>query len=174
MRPQRIVLIGFMGSGKTSVGAEIATRLQWLHLDLDDLIESEDGRQISMIFQESGEDYFRRLEARVTQLVEGETDVVVSTGGGWPTNPYLRARKRSGDLVVWLKTSVDEVLARLAEAGEIRLRPLLEGPDPRATVVELLAHREPTYSSADLTISTDGKSVVEIATEILDNGIEET
>ncbi len=156
------------------MGVELASRLGYSHLDLDELVEKVDGRSIANIFQQDGEDYFRRLEARVTRTVESERSVVLSTGGGWAANPYLPGGKRPGDLVVWLQVSTNEVLARLADESEVQLRPLLKGSDPRTRVTELLGQREPAYRTADLTISTDGKSVDEVATEILDNGIQQT
>ena len=82
---ERVVLLGFMAAGKTAVGAELARRLGWAHLDLDHEIERREGRSVARIFAEDGEARFRELEARATVDVAARSGVIVSPGGGWIT-----------------------------------------------------------------------------------------
>jgi shikimate kinase len=150
---RRVVLVGFMCSGKSTVAAELARRLGWEALDLDRVIEAREGRTVARIFRESGEAYFRALEAAATAEAAERTGVVLAPGGGWITNPALLERLGPGTLSVWLQVSPETVLAR---AGPDRAaRPLLDVPDPLAAVRRLLAEREPLYRLAAHAVSTD-------------------
>jgi shikimate kinase len=158
---QRVVLVGFMGSGKSSVGAELARRLGWEHLDLDREIEAREGRTVPEIFRAEGEPYFRAREAEATVEVAGRSGVVLSPGGGWITNPGLLERLGPGTLSVWLRVSPETVLERVAPTrGD---RPLLDVPDPLSVVRRLLAEREPFYRRAGLVVDTDGLDVAGVA-----------
>jgi shikimate kinase len=160
----RIVLVGMMCSGKSAVGAELARRLGWDHLDLDREIEREAGRPIRDIFATDGEAAFRRMEADATDRIALRTRVVLSPGGGWITNPDLLDRLGPGTLCVWLQVSPDEALRRSAAApGE---RPLLAGPDPLGALTRLMAERERFYARAHLALPTDGRSVDGAARDI--------
>jgi shikimate kinase len=160
----RIVLVGMMCSGKSAVGAELARRMGWAHLDLDREIERAAGRTVREIFAADGEAAFRRMEAEATSRIAERTGVVLSPGGGWITNPDLLDALGPGTLCVWLRVSPEEAVRRAAaEPGE---RPLLAGADPLAAVRRLLAERERFYSRATLALLTDGRSVGELADEI--------
>jgi shikimate kinase len=162
---RRIVLVGFMCSGKSTVGPALAARLGWEHLDLDREVERRDGRPVPRIFAEEGEPRFRALEAEATAALAGRERVVLSPGGGWITNPALLEALGAGTLSVWLRVSPGEVLARsVSSPGE---RPLLRGPDPLETVRALLAAREPFYRRADLAVETDGRAPEQVAGQIL-------
>jgi shikimate kinase len=161
---RRVVLVGFMCSGKTRVGAELAALLGWEHLDLDREIEAHEGLTVARIFARHGEPRFRELEAQATDRVAGRERVVLSPGGGWITRPSLLGRLGPGTLSVWLQVSAPTVLARAAaQPGE---RPLLAGPDPEGTVRRLLAERERFYAAARLAIPTDGEDPAELARRI--------
>lgn len=162
----QVVLLGFMGSGKSSVGRILARRLGWEHLDLDAEIEREQGRRITDIFREQGETRFRELEADITRRVAGYRRVVVSPGGGWITNPSLLREFGSRAVSVWLRVSPEQVLRRLAEPAHRRERPLLSGPDVDGEVRRLMREREPLYRLADLWIDTDGRAIKGVADEI--------
>ena len=153
-----------MASGKSAVGAELARRLGWDHVDLDRDIEAFTGRPIPRIFAEEGEGAFRAMEAQATHRMAGREGVVLSPGGGWITNPALLEALGPGTLSVWLRVSPDEAVRRAAEApGE---RPLLAGPDPLGAVRRLLLAREGFYARADLHLDTDGRSVASVADDI--------
>lgn len=157
----RVVLLGFMASGKSTVGAALARRVGWEHLDLDREIEAREGRTIPELFRVYNEAYFRALEARLTAEVAGRTGVVLSPGGGWITHPGALERLGPGTLSVWLRVSPGVVLERVgsARAG----RPLLDVPDPVSAVHRLLAEREPLYRRADLSVDTDGLDPASVA-----------
>jgi len=160
----RIVLVGMMCSGKTAVGAALAERLGWAHLDLDREIEREAGRPVREIFAAEGEAAFRAMEADATRRIAGGSRVVLSPGGGWITNPQLLDLLGPGTLCVWLRVSPEEAVRRSAGApGE---RPLLAGPDPLGAVRRLLAERERFYARAHLHLLTDGRSAGDAAREI--------
>ena len=163
---ERVILWGFMASGKSAVGAELARRLGWEHVDLDREIERREGRSIAEIFRAEGEAYFRRLEVETTSGLIDRKDVVFACGGGWVTNPASARLMPPGSLTVWLQASPEAVLARVQAAGETEIRPLLAGPDPEATMRRLLAEREPLYRRADLVIRTDDRDVGSIAQEL--------
>lgn len=160
----RIVLVGMMCSGKSAVGAALAGRLGWDHVDLDRDIERHAGRAIRDIFATDGEVAFRRMEAEATHRIARQARVVLSPGGGWITNPDLLDALGPGTLCVWLRVSPEEALRRSAAApGE---RPLLAGPDPLGALRRLAAERERFYARAHLVMHTDGRSVDDTARDI--------
>ena len=160
----RVVLLGFMAAGKTAVGAELARRLGWEHLDVDREIARRAGRSVAAIFAAEGEAGFRRREAEATAALAGRGGVVLSPGGGWIAAPGRLESLGAGTLSVWLRVTPEEAVRRAAaEPGE---RPLLAGPDPLAAVRALLAAREPLYARADLHLSTAGRTPAQLAAEI--------
>lgn len=161
---ERIVLVGMMCSGKSAVGAELARRLGWEHVDLDREVERAAGRSVRDIFAAEGEAAFRRMEAEATRRIAERARVVLSPGGGWITNPHLLDSLGPGTLCVWLQVSPEEALRRSAAApGE---RPLLAGPDPLGALRRLGAERERFYARAHLVLPTDGRSVDGAARDI--------
>ena len=163
--PRNIVLVGFMGSGKSVVGRALASRLGWEFVDTDERIEALAGCSVGEIFDAEGEAGFRRCEREVLASLAGTTGAVISTGGGivlaednWP---LLRALGP----VVCLEAGTDTTLGRV-RGGRAR-RPLLEVENPAAEIERLKAQRAPHYAQADRTIDTDGKSPGEVAEEIL-------
>ncbi len=164
---ERIVLVGMMCSGKSAVGAALAERLGWTHVDLDREIEREAGRPVRAIFADEGEAAFRRMEADATRQMAGRTRIVLSPGGGWITNPALLDLLGPGTHCVWLQVSPEEAVRRsVAAPGE---RPLLAGTDPLGAVRRLLAERERFYARAHLVLPTDGRSVAGAARDIHDS-----
>jgi shikimate kinase len=144
-----IVLVGMMGAGKSTVGRRLAARLRLPFLDADIEIEAAAGMSIPEIFETHGEAYFRDGEARViARLLEGGP-AVLATGGG----SFLReeTRRKVGDKAVsiWLKADSDIIMRRVKRRAD---RPLLQTPDPAATIDRLIAEREPVYRYADITI----------------------
>jgi shikimate kinase len=161
----RIVLIGFMGAGKSAVGARLAEQLGWDHADLDAWIEAAEGAPVARIFAERGEPAFRRLETRATLAVAARERVVISTGGGWVVNPEHWRLLRLGAVVVWLRVRLETALAR-ADADGLT-RPLLAGPDRLQRAREILTGRESLYAAADLTLDTDDSTPERLALSIL-------
>ncbi|RJQ54409.1 MAG: shikimate kinase [Actinobacteria bacterium] len=159
-----IVLIGFMGSGKSTAGKILADLLEYDFIDTDRVIEERAGRSIPQIFEEQGEERFRQLESLVLESVCAGSRRVISTGGG----AVLRQRnfqclKQSGR-VVYLHLSEDELLKRTARLSG---RPLLAGADRKERVRELLAERSGLYEkAADLTIEADRLEPKQVAETI--------
>jgi shikimate kinase len=162
-----IILIGFMGSGKTSVGERLAERLGYQFRDTDRLIEKKAGDTINHIFAVHGEEYFRSLETDLLKELKPTLEhTVLSTGGGLPLREINTDLLKEMGFVVYLKASGQTTLQRLA--GDIT-RPLLRGEDKAQKVERLLAERAPIYEkAAHKTIVTDGRSVNDIGTLIME------
>lgn len=166
---QNIILIGFMGAGKTTVGAALAEKLQYRLVDTDAVIEEKEGRTIQSIFSEEGEEYFRNLETKALEelLQKGAEQTVLATGGGLPLRQCNGILLQKMGLVVFLKAEKETVLKRLEKDEK---RPLLQGAGPEERVAELLEFRDPIYEyTAHIVIPTDGKAVDEITEEIIRN-----
>lgn len=164
---ERIVLVGFMCSGKSTVGRLLADRLGWEIIDFDETIERREGRRIADVFRELGEHHFRELEAELTGEIQARNRVVLVPGGGWMTQPGLVERLRPASLFVWLRVRPETVYDRYSGLA-LADRPLLEVDDPRAAIGQLLAEREPLYGSADVTIDTDNRPAEDVAEQILE------
>jgi shikimate kinase len=148
-----VVLIGMMGSGKTSIGRRLANLLHLPFLDADAEIEKAANLTIAEIFAHYGEAHFREGEARVLARLLASGPAVVATGGGAFMNQETRARCRE-HVTIWLKADVPVLLERVRKKGN---RPLLDNPDPEGAMRRLLAEREPVYATADIRIaSRDG------------------
>ncbi|MBI1975921.1 MAG: shikimate kinase [Candidatus Omnitrophica bacterium] len=162
----KIILVGFMGSGKSAVGRELAKRLGVRFVDIDELIVKREGRSIAKVFAEAGEPYFRKIEKQITlEVCQRQDPCVIATGGGTLMDPDSRAAlKRAGTLLVWLKVSPQKALERTKDHP---VRPLLKEADPLNKIASLLAVREPVYAQADLAVDTDHQSVEQVIQEIL-------
>lgn len=140
-----IVLIGFMGSGKTSVGRLIAQRLGFQFIDTDALVVDRAGMQISEIFAKHGESWFRDHETSMLNSMGIYNRAVISTGGGIVLKPENRELLRELGFVVWLTASEDIIFERVSRNKK---RPLLQTADPQRTVHELLEQRQALYEKA--------------------------
>jgi shikimate kinase len=147
------VLIGLPGAGKTTVGRALAERLGRPFLDFDEELERREGRTVAAIFAERGEPWFRELERGLTRELANAPPMVLSPGGGWVANEGCVALLRPAASIIYLAASPATALARLGRARDAR--PLLQGPDPLATLRGLLARREAGYRAADHVIETD-------------------
>jgi shikimate kinase len=160
-----IILVGPMGSGKSAVGRLLAQRMDLSLVDSDAEIEARTGVDIAYIFEREGEAGFRVREAEVLDDITRRTGVLVATGGGAVLDPGTRERLRSRGCVVYLRTSVDQQLARTRRSA---LRPLLMNPDPRGTLERLMVQREALYEEvADVIVDTDGRKVGSVVDEIM-------
>jgi shikimate kinase len=161
----RIIVIGPMGAGKSTVASAISQRLALPHRDTDEIVVGESGRSISEIFLEDGEDAFRALEKIALRVALLEDETILSLGGGACMNKDAESALRaSGAFIVYLKISLSEVSSRV---GFNRDRPLLLG-SPRAQWQTLMNERAPIYESlSSYTVDVDGKSAETIVDEIL-------
>jgi len=147
--PRSVVLVGMMGSGKSSIGRRLAARLAVPFVDADGEIEEAAGMSIAEIFEQHGEPYFRAGEARVIARLLDHAPRVLATGGGAFMNRDTRAAIRQKGVSVWLKAELEVLMKRIKRRGD---RPLLKTDDPAATLTALMAERYPVYAEADLTV----------------------
>ncbi|MDB6024920.1 MAG: Shikimate kinase [Verrucomicrobiales bacterium] len=161
---QNLALVGFMGTGKSSVGRALAECLRFDFVDTDDLIESRAGKSIADIFAQNGEPVFRDLEKMVVAELSTHTRLVISTGGGLAANAENLAHLKTHALVVCLWASPETIWERVRMQGH---RPLLKTPDPLAKIRELLALREPFYKQSDVLVNTERRSVKEVVQHVL-------
>ena len=165
--PRNIVLIGFMGSGKTTSGKELAHALGFKSLDLDQVVEEKCGMKIPDIFENKGEDYFRKKEAEAVDSLMKIENHVISTGGGVWLNPENRKKLLDLGLCVWLKVSPEIAFKRIE--SYLSHRPLLSHSDnPLKMITRLLTDREVEYSKAQIVVNTDNKNPKQIVSEIIE------
>jgi shikimate kinase/3-dehydroquinate synthase len=160
-----IVLNGFMGTGKSVVGQEVARRLGWQFVDMDDVIASRAGKPIPRIFAEDGEPAFRQMELQVCSDLSAQEGLVIATGGGALVDPDNRRVMMHSSTIVCLTADPDEILRRV---GDDDYRPLLNVPDPRARITELLAARREAYAAIPWQIDTTSLSVEEVAEQVIE------
>ncbi|MDB2448731.1 shikimate kinase AroK [bacterium] len=165
MNCDSIILIGPMGSGKSTIGRLLSSRLGLTFIDSDREIEARSGANIPWIFDLEGEAGFRDRETAVLAELVEEGQQVIATGGGAIIRPENRELLKSKGQVVYLQTSVEQQLVRTAKDKN---RPLLRGPDPEGTLRRLAAERRPYYeATAHLTINTNGLSPRTVVREII-------
>lgn len=162
----RIALVGFMGTGKSSVARLVALELDYKYLDTDKLIEQREGMDIPQIFSRYGEEYFRQQESKVLQdVIEGEERLVLSTGGGIVISPANRKLLEKSTLPVLLEASPQIIYERVKNSD----RPLLKMGEGKVLnkIKELLAERRRYYHQFNFRINTDHKNQREVAEEII-------
>lgn len=160
---KNIYLVGFMGTGKSAVGRELAKKVKCNFVDLDELIELKEKKPITDIFAKEGEPYFRRVETKILKEVAKEKGFVVGCGGGIVINEEnIKIMKDSGTIIC-LKAEPSVILKRVA--GQTH-RPLLNVKDPKKRIKLLLKLRSPYYAKADKTIDTSKLSVKEVVGKI--------
>jgi shikimate kinase len=160
-----IFLIGFMASGKTTVGRLLAERLDWVFVDLDKVIEDGAGKTVADIFAAEGEAGFRKRETAALREVAGRRKVVVATGGGAPCSDENIEAMLAAGRVFWLDVPAAAAVAR---AGKASGRPLLDGAaDPVAAARKLLTARSPFYARAHVRIETEDRRAEEVVNGLL-------
>lgn len=165
-RTKNIILIGFMGAGKSSIGRRLAKHLGWRFADTDDMVETQTGRKINDIFAKEGEAFFRSLETQMLrQLLESKERCVIAVGGGLPMQPENQPLLKKLGTVVFLEADIETLMQRLSND---KTRPKLQGGDLRERITSLMAAREATYQAlADANVSTVNKSYTSTIKEIL-------
>jgi len=158
-----VILVGFMGAGKSSVGRLLARRLGRCFVETDDMITAREGRTIPEIFAERGEAHFRGLEEETVRLLALKSGDVIATGGGLPCRDGRPDALRSLGTVVWLRGDFDAVYERAQRAGA---RPMLSGRG-RDDVEALYRAREAYYRQADLTVDTTGINPDQVVAKLL-------
>ena len=163
MRADNVILVGFMGAGKSSVGRLLARRLGRCFVETDDLITAREGRAIPEIFRTHGETRFRELEAEAVEALREKSGEVVATGGGLPCREGRMQTLRALGTVVWLRGDLGELVARARRAGA---RPML-AERTAAEVEALYRAREPYYRAAHLSVDTTGLGPDQVVARVL-------
>jgi shikimate kinase len=173
MTANRILLTGFMGSGKTTVGPLIADQLGFRFIDLDEQVEKAAGRSAAALFLERGESIFRALETAVLTQALAEEDVVIATGGGALTSEATLALAKDGGVVVYLRVALDTLAERLEPDEQ---RPMLKDDDGRVLrgarlldrIESILKGRQPYYEQADIIIDAEDKAPADVAAAVVE------
>jgi len=167
MDPAKInlYLVGFMGTGKTTVGRAVAQRLGFRYVDSDQEIERLTGRSIAALFAAEGEAAFRARERSFIAAGHPDDGTVVACGGGLVVQPGMLDLLRTKGVVVCLHASIETILERTARHGKVR--PLLDHPDPEARARALYAEREPIYRAAGTVILTDARPLSEVVAHVI-------
>lgn len=163
--PLNIILIGFMGSGKTSVGEQLSQLLEMEFVDTDNLIVDKSGISINEIFEIHGEDYFRKLEMETIKDLETHRNTIISCGGGVVLKPEnIKSLKQNGSLI-WLKARPEEIYNRISND---KTRPLLKNDFSVDYLHKTLQARLALYQhSKNIEVDTNGKTIEEICNEII-------
>ena len=163
---KNIIMVGFMGSGKTTVGRIVAKKLGYEFFDTDKYIEQKEGMTITEIFAEKGEPYFRSLELDVAKEISQSENKVIGTGGGMVKNDEIMSLLKANGVVIYLKASAGKIAHNLRNDNS---RPLLAGGDKFEKIKALLSEREHLYkNAADILINTDRKVPKKVALLIID------
>ncbi|WP_192822160.1 shikimate kinase [Rufibacter sp. LB8] len=164
--PSCIFLVGMPGSGKSSVGKVLAAELGYQFLDLDTLLEEQEGLSIAEVFAQKGQAYFRQAEAKALRRVKNlQENVILATGGGAPCFHDNMAFMLDAGLAVYLKVAPQELVTRLTET-DLQVRPLLRDKSPQellAFLAETLTQRALFYAQAPVILEVDGLSVAQAA-----------
>ena len=162
---RNIILIGYMGSGKSTVGRKAAKAVEYNFLDTDSLIEKEENMTISKLFEEKGEPYFREKETEIIRrLITEPKGNIIATGGGLPMKEGNAELLKELGTVIYLKSETDTLLKRLS--GDTT-RPLLQNGELREKIETMLDIRGPVYeATADVVLQTDHMSFYEIICQI--------
>lgn len=160
---KNIVLIGFMGAGKSVAAKELARRLKREAVSTDRAVEKRENRSIADIFQDPGEKYFRQLEKQVVAELARKESLIIDCGGGVFTNDGNISQLKKNSIVICLSATPECLLERTRRT---KIRPLLNVPDPLKKINELLAVREPFYRQAHHWLDTTGKTNQEVCDEI--------
>ena len=163
MPGDNVILIGFMGTGKSTVGRLLARRLGRCFVEVDEVITAREGRSIPAIFRQDGEARFRHLEGEALEALAIKSGDVIATGGGLPCQEGRMARLRALGTVIWLKGDVQVALERARRSGA---RPMLTGRSPDE-LEALYRRREPYYREAHVTLDTTGLTLDQVVSRIL-------
>jgi len=166
---KNLALIGFMGTGKSTVGRQVARGLRFDFVDTDNLIEEQAGISIPDIFKQSGETVFRELEHETVGQLAQREGIVIATGGGLVVDPANLESLKNHALVVCLWASPEAIWKRCRTQTH---RPLLQDPDPQARISELLTQREPHYRQADIIVSTEIRPQREVVQQVIHQFLE--
>ena len=161
---RNIVLIGFMGTGKTTIATQLANRLNMRYVSTDSMVEKREKRTINEIFTKEGEDYFRDVESDIIREVSSRENLVIDAGGGVVIKEENLSNLKSSGVVICLTADEETIMER---TKKYKHRPLLNVEDPKQKIRALLAKRAPLYAKADHCIDTGKLTVRQVVDEIV-------
>ena len=161
---KNIALVGFMGTGKSTIAALLAKELQVNYVDVDERIEEKEGMSIADIFSQKGESYFRKAEKDVVAEISLDANQVIACGGGVVLDGENVKNLKKNGFIICLEARPDVILNR---TENYKHRPLLNVEDPKIKIAELLKKRRPYYANSDYSVDTSELSIQEVAIEIL-------
>lgn len=164
MQQPNIILTGFMGTGKSTLGRRLAQRLGYAFVDTDDQIEERCGCTIAAIFADRGEAWFRQQEEALVRDLAGRQGLVIATGGGLVMNPDNVAALQASGRIICLSATPSEILARVGRQQQVR--PLLQGENPLADIHQLLEQRQQVYRQFPQLVTT-GRSIDQLVDDLL-------
>ena len=159
-----IILVGFMGTGKSVVGKLLAKKLHIDFVELDKMIETREKMPIKDIFEKKGELYFRQVEKEVVKEAGLRKNIVISAGGGSIVDEDNFKNLKNSGTIICLKASPETIIKR---TKDLKTRPLLNVPDTKKQIEELLKKREAYYNKADFNINTDKLNIEQVVEEII-------
>ncbi len=160
-----IVLVGFMGTGKTVIAKELSKKLNREYVSLDNMIIQKEGKPVTRIFSEDGENYFREVEKVVTKKVSDLNNIIIDTGGGVVKDDENIKNLKKNGTIICLTASPNVIHKRVKEQTH---RPLLNVDNPEEKIKELLNKRASFYAKADYTIDTSSLNINEVVEKIID------
>lgn len=164
MAVKNIVLIGFMGCGKSLTSNKLAEILNRKVISTDKLVEQKEGQSIAEIFKKSGEGYFRKVEKEIIKKISGQDGMIIDCGGGVVMDAENMVNLKENGLVIYLSASPESIYNNVKRRSH---RPLLDVADPQLKITELLEERKPYYEKADVTVNADHRTINQIAEDVL-------
>ncbi len=161
---KNIALVGFMGTGKTTIACMLAEKFKAEYVDIDDLIQIKQNMSIVNIFAEKGEPFFRKIEKEVVAEIAQKQDKIIACGGGVVLDKDNISNLKKKGVLICLQAKPEEILKRTRDYEH---RPLLNVPDPKQKITELLNAREVYYAAADYSVDTSGLSKIEVVDKIM-------
>ena len=161
---KNLVLTGMMGVGKSTIGKNLAKKLKFNFIDIDHLIETEEGASISSIFKNKSENYFRKIESEITLQALKKSNSVISLGGGSFLNKSIRATTNKKSISFWLDVDIDELIKRLKRTKK---RPLLYKKNISDTIRKIYLERKKIYNEADFRVKCSSFKSSEIVDKII-------
>jgi len=164
MAEKNIVLIGFMGCGKSLTSNKLAEILDRQVISTDKLVEQREGQSIAEIFKRSGEEYFRGVEKEIIKEISDQSGMIIDCGGGVVMDDENMVNLKKNGRVIYLAASPESLYSNVKHRSH---RPILSVADPKLKITELLEERKPYYEKADVTINADHRTIDQIAQDVL-------